>query len=247
MTQESAPPRALYLQAKQHVKNRILSGEWQPGDAIPSENQLVRSLGMSRMTVNRALRELTGEGYIERISGVGSFVAQRKAQSNLLKIANIADEIEARGHRYRCEVLHLGREPASLQVATALSIATGSSVAHVCCVHYEEGVPVQYEDRWVNPAIVPDFADQHFDDSLQPSVYLLNSIPAEEIEHVVDATLPTPDEAAALNIEASEPCLELMRRTWSRSQVVTWVRFLHPSSRYRLGSRFEADRFNRSS
>lgn len=76
---------------------------------IPSENQLVNELGMSRMTINRALRELTSEGYLERTSGVGTFIAERKPHSNLLQIANIADEIISRGHRYHCEVLELGR------------------------------------------------------------------------------------------------------------------------------------------
>jgi GntR family histidine utilization transcriptional repressor len=231
-------PQALYRKAKSFVESKLLSGEWKPGDLIPSENRLVTELGMSRMTVNRALRELTAEGQLIRLSGVGTFVADRKPQSNLLMIANIADEIIARGHRYSCEVLEATREAASMAVAAALQLPTGSSVYHFLCVHCEEGTPVQLEDRYINPSMAPGFLQQRFDEHLQASQYLLQNVPVDEMEHIVDAMLPSADECRALDIDATEPCLVLMRRTWADRQTVTYVRFLHPSSRYRLGSRF---------
>jgi len=245
-TDASKPPKALYQQLKSFVLERIQSGQWQPGDMIPSENQLVSEFGMSRMTVNRALRELTSEGYLERISGVGTFIAEPKPQSNLLMIANIADEIHARGHRYHCEVSTLGRVAAPLAVASALDVPTGRSVYYLRCVHYEEEAAVQLEDRYVSPAMAPGFIDQHFGDQLQPSRYLLDNVPVDEMEHIVDALLPNAKDAAALDIDPQEPCLALMRRTWASSQVVTYVRFLHPSSRYRLGSRFATGAANQA-
>jgi GntR family histidine utilization transcriptional repressor len=245
MTEKNAP-QALYRQAKSFVEGKLRLGEWKPGDLIPSENRLVAELGMSRMTVNRALRELTAEGQLIRIAGVGTFVADRKPQSNLLMIANIADEIAARGHRYSCEILEATREAASMTVAATLQLPTGSSVLHIVCVHCEEGIPVQLEDRYINPAMAPDFLQQHFGEHLQPSQYLLQHVPVDEMEHIVDATLPTVDEGKALKIDLSEPCLVLMRRTWADRQTVTYVRFLHPSSRYRLGSRFPVNGGNRA-
>jgi DNA-binding transcriptional MocR family regulator len=56
---DKSAPQALYRQAKAFVQGKMASGEWKPGDLIPSENRLVVELRMSRMTVNRALRELT--------------------------------------------------------------------------------------------------------------------------------------------------------------------------------------------
>lgn len=233
----SSPPQALYRRAKDFVQDKLNSGQWKPGDLIPSENRLVQELGMSRMTVNRALRELAEEGHLVRVSGVGTFVAKSKPQSNLLRITNIADEIIARGHRYSCQVLHLGREAASMSVAAALALSTGASVFHLVCVHCEEGVPVQLEDRYVNPERVPDFLAQDFGERLQPARYLLQVIRPDEMEHIVEACHPSADESRHLQIDSHEPCLMLMRRTWSSGRVVTYVRLLHPSSRYRLGSR----------
>ncbi|MDB5982320.1 MAG: histidine utilization repressor [Pseudomonas sp.] len=240
-------PQVLYRRAKDFVQGKLRSGEWKPGDLIPSENRLVQELSMSRMTVNRALRELTEEGHLVRVSGVGTFVAESKPQSNLLRITAIADEIVARGHRYSCQVLHMGREAASMAVAAALALPTGTSVFHLLCVHCEEGVPVQLEDRYVNPELVPDFLQQDFGEHLQPAKYLLNVIRPDEMEHIVEASHPSSDESRHMQIDANEPCLVLMRRTWSGSKIVTWVRLIHPSSRYRLGSRLPVNGAHRDS
>jgi GntR family histidine utilization transcriptional repressor len=240
-------PQALYRRAKDFVQGQLRAGVWKPGDLIPSENRLVQELGMSRMTVNRALRELTEEGHLVRISGVGTFVAESKPQSNLLRITNIADEILARGHSYTCRVLHLAREAASMPVAAALALPTGSSVFHLICVHCEEGVPVQLEDRYVNPELVPEFLQQEFGEHLQPARYLLQVIRPDEMEHIVEASHPSSDESKHMQIDANEPCLVLMRRTWSQSKIVTYVRLIHPSSRYRLGSRLPVNGAHRDS
>ncbi|PIF25677.1 GntR family transcriptional regulator [Acidovorax sp. 56] len=231
---------ALYEQVKDFIARKIQEGAWRAGDRLPSESELVTQFGISRMTVNRALRELVEQGRIVRVAGVGSFVAEDKPQSTLLQIANLASEIRQRGHDYRCDVLAVERVSASLEVAAALDLRTGESVFHSLCVHREDGLPVQLEDRHVNPRQVPQFAVQDFT-QLQPSEYLVRNVPFDQVEHVVDAVMPTAEQAALLEMPATEPCLLLTRRTWSRGVPITVVRCLHPASRYRLGSRFRAD------
>lgn len=231
---------ALYEQVKDFIARKIQEGVWRAGDRLPSESELVTQFGISRMTVNRALRELSEQGRIVRVAGVGSFVAEEKPQSTLLQIANLASEIRQRGHDYRCDVLAVERVSASLEVAAALDLRTGESVFHSLCVHREDGLPVQLEDRYVNPRQVPQFAAQDFT-LLQPSEYLVRNVPFDQVEHVVDAVMPSAEQAALLEMQATEPCLLLTRRTWSRGVPITVVRCLHPASRYRLGSRFRAD------
>ncbi len=239
-TSPMPPALALYQQIKDHISRKIQDGSWPPGHRLPSEHELVAQFGISRMTVNRALRELTEQGRVVRVAGVGSFVAEEKPQSTLLQIANLASEIRQRGHDYRCEVLVVERISASLEVAAALDLRLGDSVFHSLCVHLEDGVPVQLEDRYVNPRVVPDFGAQDF--SLQqPSEYLVRNVPFDQVEHVVDAVLPTAEQAERLAMVPTQPCLLLTRRTWTRGVPVTVVRCLHPASRYRLGSRFRAD------
>jgi GntR family histidine utilization transcriptional repressor len=230
---------ALFQQIKDHIASQIQDGTLRAGDRLPSEHELVAQFGISRMTVNRALRELVDQGRIVRVAGVGSFVAEQKPQSTLLHIVNLASEIRQRGHDYACAMLVVERVAATLEVAAALNVRTGESVFHSVCVHLEDGVPIQLEDRYVNPQVVPDFAQQDFS-AQQPSEFLVRTVPFDEIEHVVDAVLPTAEQAQRLQMDAAEPCLLLTRRTWTQGVPVTLVRCLHPASRYRLGSRYRA-------
>ncbi|MDR3098809.1 MAG: histidine utilization repressor [Paraburkholderia sp.] len=228
---------ARYEQVKAYVRRSIESGAWRTGDRIPSELALVGTLGVSRMTINRALRELSDEGVLTRQSGIGTFVAETKPLSTLLTIAHIGDEIRSRGHAYSFAILLQARETAPVLVSSALELMPGASVFHVICVHRENGLPVQLEERYVNPDLAPDFLAQDFS-ARRPSEYLYDTVPLDEIEHIVDAALATPSEAALLEISDGEPCLTLVRRTWTKHRAVTFARFVHPGSRYRLGCRF---------
>jgi len=241
----SAPPAAtaslaLYEQVKDFITRNIQSGSWPPGHRVPSEHELAAQFGIARMTANRALRELVDQGRIVRAAGVGSFVAESKPQSTLLQIANIANEIRQRGHAYAYGLISARRVSASAETAAWLDLRAGESVFHCVCLHLEEGVPVQLEDRYVNPHVVPKFLDQDLAKT-PPSDYLVRHIPFDQIEHLVDAVLPTAEQAERLAMQPTDPCLLLTRRTWTRGVPVTLVRCLHPASRYRLGSRFRAD------
>ena len=234
------PTLALYEQVKEFISRKIQDGTWPAGHRLPSEHELVAQFGVARMTVNRALRELVEQGRITRVAGVGSFVAEDKPQSTLLQIANIASEIRQRGHDYRCRMLAVERIAASPDVAAWLGLHAGESVFHSVCLHLENETPVQLEERYVNPAVVPTYLDQDFE-ATPPSEYLVRHVPFDQIEHLVDAVLPTAEQAERLAMPAAEPCLLLTRRTWTRGVPVTVVRCLHPASRYRLGSRFRTD------
>jgi len=234
------PSLALYEQVKEHIVRKIQDGSWPAGHRLPSEHELVVQFGISRMTANRALRELVTQGRVVRVAGVGSFVAENKPQSTLLQIANIASEIRARGHDYGYQLIAAERIASPADVSAWLDMRLGESVFHSVCLHLENGVPVQLEDRYVNPRVVPDYLDLDLS-NLQPSEYLVRNVPFDQIEHLVDAVLPTAEQAVRLAMPAAEPCLLLTRRTWTRTVPVTLVRCLHPASRYRLGSRFSAD------
>jgi GntR family histidine utilization transcriptional repressor len=226
----------LYTRVKSLILGRISSGEWPEGARVPSENELVRDLGVSRMTVNRALRELQSEGVLRREQGVGSFVAEQKPQSNLLEIRNIRAEIEERGHRHDSAVIALEEVAADSGVAAALEIARGTPAFHSILLHRENGKPVQVEERHVNPGFAPDYLAQDFA-ATTPYAYLTGLGPLEAAEHVIEAVLPPPPVRELLEVAEGEPCLLLTRRTWSDGRVVSRARLTHPGSRYKLAGR----------
>jgi GntR family histidine utilization transcriptional repressor len=226
----------LYAGVKQMILDRIHSGEWPPKHRVPSENELVVELGVSKMTANRALRELANEGERGRIQGVGSFVAERKGYSALFEVRNIADEIAERGHVHEASVVVLARETASPEVADALELEIGAAVFHSLIVHSENGVPVQIEDRFVHPEAAPEYLEQDFT-TLTPNAYLTAAAPLSGSEHIVEAAMPQSWECKLLTVLKTEPCLAIRRRTWSARQVVSIARLVYPGHRYRLEAR----------
>ena len=233
-------PQPLYAKVKDHILGNIRSGTWEPGARVPSENELVESFGISRMTANRALRELTSEGFLSRLPGVGTFVKEPPARSSLMELRNIAEEITQRGHRYSARVLSKSEIEANPALAEEFEAKLSDRLFHIIIVHEENGVPVQLEDRYVSATVAPDFLEQDFTRQT-PTAYLLSLASVDELEHTVEAALPTYDQQRHLGIAALEPCLVLRRRSWSQARVVTAVTLTYPASRYALYSRYRTN------
>lgn len=231
------PSVALFQQVKDFIIGQIECGHWPPDTRVPSENDLVKDLSISRMTVHRALRELAAEGYLNRVQGLGTFVAVARAQSALLTIRPISEEIAQRGAVHSAEVVLLAQEQAGAEIAGALGLVPGAAVYRSIIVHKADGQPVQLADRYVNPEVAPDFIHQDLT-RITPSHYLFQVGPLTRAEHIFEAILPDPRTRRLLKIKASEPCLLLHRRTWIREKVASKARLIHPGSRFKIGGMF---------
>ncbi|MDH3614009.1 MAG: histidine utilization repressor [Gammaproteobacteria bacterium] len=225
--------KPMYQQLKDLIIGRISSGDLRPADRVPSENELVEAMSVSRMTANRALRELTDEGYVERVAGRGTFVSDFRARSHVLEVHNIADEIQRRGHVHTCQVLRHSRQHARGEIAKALHVAQGIDVFHLLLVHFENGTPIQLEDRHIVADFAPECLEQDFR-HVTPSAYLSAISPLQEAEQVVRAAQPNAAVRQRLLMADDEPSLVVIRRTWSHGRPVTFARLHHPGSRYEL-------------
>ena len=125
-TEDPTIPR--YQQLKAHIVAGIQSGRLQPRDRVPSEQDLVRRFGVSRMTANRALRELASDGIVVRQSGVGTFVAEAQSRSHALDVRNIADEIRERGHVHGARLVRMEKLAAGRDIANRLGLRPGGAV-----------------------------------------------------------------------------------------------------------------------
>jgi GntR family transcriptional regulator, histidine utilization repressor len=228
---------APYAQVKQHLRDRLATGEWPPGQLMPSEAELVALFGVSRMTVNRALKELQADGMVERVQGVGTFAAQLHKVSSTLTLRDLHDEIATRGHQHSSLVLLQRAEAATAVVAQQLGLPTGGSVFHTRIVHLENGVPLQLEDRHVNPAAAPDYLAQDFT-RITPTHYLFQTTALWRARYSIEAARATAAEAKALGLQRDDPCLVVVRRTWSHDIAITQARLVHPGSRYQLEGEF---------
>jgi len=234
---QAAIPAAPYARIKQHLKDELSRGRWPPGAPMPSDAQLVAQFGVSRMTVTRALNELRAEGLIERVQGVGTFAAHLARVASRLNIRDLHEEITARGHQHHAEVHLAKKERISASLAAQIGLAAGAPVFHTLIVHFEDGVPLQCEDRYVNPVAAPDYLHCDFT-QITPTQYLLQVAPLWQAQYSIEAALPTVAEAKLLGIRRDTPCLVVVRRTTSQDVPITLARLVHPGTRYLLQGEF---------
>jgi len=229
----STTPRYKAIEA--FLLERIHSGAYPVNHQIPPEEQLARDFGVSRMTANKAIRDLVQKGYLLRQAGLGTFVTDRKAESSLHEVLNIANEVRGRGHAYSNDIIRCEALAADDEVALRLGLRLGAEVFHSILVHREDGVPIQLEDRFVNPRWVPHYLDSDFSQHT-PNEVLVSSCPISDVEHVVEAVLVDQQVADWLAIEVTAPCLSVIRRTWSDEHLISYARLIHPGDCYKLRS-----------
>ena len=97
----------LYLQLKNKIKREIRTGILKPGDKIPSEAQLQKEYGMSRVTVRNAMEELTVEGYIIKVQGKGSFVAQSDMLRLPIGVTSFTEDAKIQGVSLTLSLIHI--------------------------------------------------------------------------------------------------------------------------------------------
>ena len=244
--------------AYQRIKNAILdnihSGKWQAGNAISTEMALAEEFSVSRMTVNRALKELSEERVLERRQGSGTFVAQQQFNHTFVEVRNIAQDLKSANRDYQAQVVskraitadmlddemrrkfHINKDAVSSdsKVTDNPTKSTEAAVLYeVKIIHFADGQPIQFEERWVDAKKVPDFIEQDFS-VVNTSDYLIAKSPLERGSYTIRA-LAAPNEVAdALQIKSQSPTLLLRRQTYSAGQVLTFVKMWHAGDRYQF-------------
>jgi GntR family transcriptional regulator len=134
-------PVPLYFQLMQQIKEQIESGQLVPGDAVPTEVELMEQYDVSRATVRQSLLQLVNEGYVRRIKAKGTFVNTRPEKPKFIgTLKGFAQEMRQKGIPFSTEVLEKRIVPSSLKVSEKLRITAGSPVFHLCrlrCIHHE--------------------------------------------------------------------------------------------------------------
>jgi len=225
----------VYKKVQNYILESIENDIFEEGKQIPSEHILAKQFGVSRMTVNRAIVELSQQGVLKRIQGSGTFVSSKRVASPPIRIVDISTEILSRGSEYRIEMIAQKLQSASKSIAKKLEIPEGETVYFCHLLHHENNIPLAMEKRYVSRTLVPRFFEQDFL-NISPGKYLLSHYDLVEMDQTIEALIATEELAQFLQIDENSACLSTKRRTWSTIGLISYAEFTYPASRYKLQS-----------
>lgn len=225
-----------YRDIKATVLTRIQDKTWAPDTILPSEADLAIEFSCTRTTVNRAMRELADEGYIERKRKVGTRVLKSPTRHARFTIPLVRDEVEGNGSSYRYALSLREQKTAPGWLSARLNLPADQPVLHVICMHYANNAPFQYEDRWINIAAVPWITDADFS-AVGPNEWLVNEVPFTDINMSFSAANLTADIAEFLGVSQGEASFVGERTTWLKGEVVTFVKLYHAPG-FRMSTAF---------
>lgn len=150
-----------YYFIKQHIIDQINRDELMADDVIPSERQLMEQFGVSRITVRKAIDELSQEGYLYKVQGKGTYVKGDKLSNALQSVNSCTEEIRRQGLIPTKKVLLATLEPCNKRCARQLEIAEGARVFHLKRIFYGDGAAVNVSEAIINAQFFPEI--EHFD------------------------------------------------------------------------------------
>jgi GntR family transcriptional regulator len=209
--------RPLYQQLKDRLVRRIADGTWRPGDQIPTEAELCRLFGVSRMTVKQAVAELVREGVLYRRQGKGTFVAGPRIQQRLA-LTSFTEDMRRRGFEPSSRVLALGVVPASRQLAEILRVPVESPVWRLERLRLADGQAVALQTAHLPASLCPVVDAQAV---AEGSLYRYleeryDLRPARAVETYTAVVAREPRCRQLLGVDAGAPLLHVERVTFLR-------------------------------
>lgn len=217
---------ATYRDIKADLLRKITEGEWKPGSLIPNELDLAAHYGVARATVNRAMRELSEDGLVERKRKAGTRVRLSPIRQARFDIPIVRRQIEDQGLIYRYKLIRSESGPVPDWLRARLQLLQPARVRHLECLHFADGIPYQFEDRWINLTLLPQAEGADF--SLTgPNEWLVTTVPFSDAEISFSATSADSDLATHLGCAIGDPLMLVERSTRWQGQAVTFVRLVH--------------------
>lgn len=204
--------KPLYSQIQEYIAELILSGKLAPETKIQSEREFSEDLGVSRMTVRRALTELVNEGLLERRHGSGTYVAKPKVTYESGELVNYVQAMQHRNIATTSQLLEFSEIVASRRLAEMLKIEIGNPIHRVDILRLANRVPVILERVFFPCARFPMLEEWDMEKSsiydLITSVYNVNP---GKISQTVEAVAAADVIAQKLRVSENFPLLMISR------------------------------------
>jgi GntR family transcriptional regulator len=206
----------LYGKVEEVLASEIAHGEYQPGDQLPTEDELLARFGVSRITVRRAIQNLIQRGVVEIRRGRGTFVLAPKVSQELTKLTGFVEDMDTHGRAASARVVSQGIVAASARVAGHLGISKGTRVMRIERVRLADSVPMSFDETYLPLEIGRKIVRN--DLRVKPIFTLLEEkygIPLAEAEYSLEAAAAAGHVAVALDVPEGAPIFRIERTSFT--------------------------------
>lgn len=226
----------LYHQLYEIVRRGILGGQWQPGDMLPPESELIAEYEVSRTTVRQVLEMLVNEGLIYRQRGRGTFVAHPSMEQSLVRIVSFTDDMLQRGREPGTVVLRSGLIPAPEDIASKLAVEPGEELAELCRLRMADGEPMSIEESYLVHRYCPGVLEGDYTrNPLREALEVDHGIRWLRARQAIRAISATAELAELLSITQPAALLFIERVSYSQGDIpIEFLRIYYRGDRYSL-------------
>jgi GntR family transcriptional regulator len=207
----------LYGKVEEVLASEIGRGDLQPGDRLPSEEELLARFGVSRITVRRAIQNLIQRGVLEIRRGLGTFVLAPKISQELTKLTGFVEDMDIHGRKASARVVSKGAVAANETVAHHLGINKGTRVMRIERVRLADSVPMSFDETYLPLDIGKKIVRN--DLRVKPIFTLLEEkygFSLVEAEYRLEAAAASAQVAEALAVPEGSPIFRIERTSFTR-------------------------------
>ncbi|MDR1388219.1 MAG: GntR family transcriptional regulator [Propionibacteriaceae bacterium] len=207
---EKNSPKPLYAQLEEVLRAELFSKKYGPNEMIPSELELSRTYGVSRMTARAVVTQLVNEGLLRRVQGKGTFVIEPKIPAKSLAYMGIRDQLESMGYSTSTKLIEFRQTPANAQMAKHLGLALGEPLYFARRIRSVDGEPISLHVSHLPKALCPNLIPDEMETEqlcviLSREFNLTSASTTETLESVMATTA----EAKLLGVDRRFPLLLL--------------------------------------
>jgi len=220
----------IWQQIYDHILGLIETGKLSAGEQLPGENSMSASLGVTRITLRRALQQLQKEGHLTARKGVGIFVRSPPSILSIRDGRSFRENIDTRSRAISTVTRLLVREPASDEVAQALELEPGAEVIHICRTRLVNDQPIYVNDKYFPADRLPNFESVYGECQSVTSVFRAHGVDTfRRVETRIGGGFASPEEAEILQLTPGTPVFRInSRNADDEGRKIEWSRGCWP-------------------
>ncbi|WP_066370847.1 GntR family transcriptional regulator [Neobacillus fumarioli] len=228
-------PIPIYYQLGEQIKALIEKGELKPGDALPPEREFAEKYQISRMTVRQAFTKLVNEGYLYRMQGKGTFVAERKIEQLLQGVTSFSEDMKARGLEPSSELIRFEMHPSAAPIAEQLSIDESDPVYEIERIRLADGVPMALETSYLPVKLVKGLTEQIVNQSIYSYIEEELHLKIDSATQVIESSIASQKDANLLKINIGAPVMLIQQNSYLKDGTpVELVKSVYRADRYKF-------------